>query len=267
MENTENDNSLDITVEQVIKVLPPEKRIFIKPYGNRIYFEGRSNELPSCLLKLKVNELVPEICKNEDPYAIKHYYTEIGMWVEEVPWIDERLKETGISPFEKENTKVCMKHDNTAISGFPCEGKTRESKRRIIKLLKDNKKVKINNDLSISRKKVLEADPRYKKDGLYSADYIGCFYFYKFFIREDIQGQVKNLNIANTTYNLSSRNINCFVNILESIKKNDEDSFWHELSDFIHNYNSSTSITYDEYILYQSLFVFGFKMWNKSNDD
>ena len=52
-----------------------------------------------------------------------------------------------------------------------------------------------------------------------------------------------------------------------SIKINDEDSFWHELSDFIHNYNSSVPVTYDEYILYKCIFEFGFKLWNKSSSD
>ncbi len=100
MEDYKEATNLDITVEQVIQVLAPKKKIFIKPSGNRTYFSGNSNEIPSCLLKLKVNELAPQIHKNEDSYAVKQYYTVIGLWVETVPWIEAKIKETGISPFD-----------------------------------------------------------------------------------------------------------------------------------------------------------------------
>jgi hypothetical protein len=118
--------------------------------------------------------------------------------------------------------------------------------------------------ITINRKELLEADPRYLKDGLYSADYESCLCFYNFLKSRHIPSiDLLGNSINSMSSYLTSRNISCFRNILNAIFMKDEKSYWHELSDFIHNYSSDQPVSYDEYILFNSIFDYGQDIWIK----
>lgn len=105
----------------------------------------------------------------------------------------------------------------------------------------------------VDRQIMLKSDKRYSTG--YISDFEMCRICYDYLneaysfvnpMNPDIEGKV-----------LSDRNVACMNNALIAFKCNDLNSYWHELADFIHNYNSKEPVSYNEYQVFKALFEIG----------
>lgn len=85
-----------ITIRDLLKTISFNKQIFIKPSGNRIYFDGWTDDVPESLMDAIIIEIVPQIYKEDDFLAARKYYWGLGVWVNNIgEWdimVDARRK-------------------------------------------------------------------------------------------------------------------------------------------------------------------------------
>lgn len=76
-----------MTVRELLEVISFDKEIFIKPNGNRMYFDGSTSDVPESLMEAKIIEIVPQIYK-ADPDKNHKFYWGLGIWVESIKEFD-----------------------------------------------------------------------------------------------------------------------------------------------------------------------------------
>ena len=80
-----------MTVREILTLIAPSKRIFIKPSGNKIYFEGKASTAPESLMETKVLEIGARM-RDDDDLAL-------GIWVEHEETWDLMIE--GYSDFQE----------------------------------------------------------------------------------------------------------------------------------------------------------------------
>lgn len=120
--------------------------------------------------------------------------------------------------------------------------------------LKDLNTQNIQNIVKIvDRQKMLNNCVGYQ-DGCKS-EFEMCKSFYNY-----LNNVYSNINSRNPNIEgkpLSIRNLGCIRTLLLAVQKSESESYWHELADFIHNYNSKEPVSYDEYQLFKTFFEMG----------
>ncbi len=116
-----------------------------------------------------------------------------------------------------------------------------------------------NKQIIVNRQKMLKRDIRFS--GQYVAGFEACRSFEKYLanafsgvdrLSPEIQGNVEGRV-------MSFRNVACLNNALIALQDSNSVCFWHELADFIHNYNSEEPISYNEYQVFKSLYDVGYR--------
>lgn len=105
----------------------------------------------------------------------------------------------------------------------------------------------------VSRQMMRHSDKRYNDS--YFSDFEFCNACYEYLNKAF--SQIKSVDSNIDRRSLSDRNIACMTNVLLSLNIRDIKSYWHELADFIHNYNSQEPVSYHEYQLFKIMFDVG----------
>jgi len=120
---------------------------------------------------------------------------------------------------------------------------------------------------ALDRNELLCSDERYKLEDIYYADFLGCTAYYNFIGRKipNIKNTLpSDLSIKEEINMLSDRNLTCLSNIISATYKRDQVGYWHELSDFIHNYRSKNAVSIDECKIFVELYETGCYLWKIS---
>jgi len=79
-----------------------------------------------------------------------------------------------------------------------------------------------------------------------------CKYYYEYLKKRLDNMNALYPNMKDRT--LSLRNLACLRAVIYAMDKCDETAYWHELADFIENYNSVAPVSYDECWIFCILF-------------
>jgi len=132
---------------------------------------------------------------------------------------------------------------------------------------KEKPRIKNDDFVGINRKELLSSDERYGTEKGYCADFTGCTAYYGFIVRSvpNIKGSTTfNLSPKMENNSLTGRNLACLENTVYAAYQRDKETYWHELSDFIHNYSSENAVSIDECRIFVKLYELGVSLWGKT---
>lgn len=109
--------------------------------------------------------------------------------------------------------------------------------------------------LIVDRQKMLNEEPRYPSG--YYADYEMCQFCYEYLKKAFAGVDSRRTDIEIGAKGLSERNLACLKSAFFAFRENDSDAYWHEVSDFIHNYGSKDPVSYPEHQVFSELFELG----------
>ena len=77
-----------MTIRELLEVFAPEREIYIKPNGRRVYFDGITEDVPECLMELSVQEILPRIFPTESDRSNYRFYWALAVYVDAVPLLN-----------------------------------------------------------------------------------------------------------------------------------------------------------------------------------
>ena len=127
---------------------------------------------------------------------------------------------------------------------------------------KKKEKSKETTSVIVDRQKMLSEEPRAHTG--YCADFEMCQFCFDYLKKAFAETSSSMTNHEIEDRSLSERNLACMRNAMVAFRENDSRSYWHEVADFIHNYNRKAPVSYAEYQVYAELFKLGLQTMGDS---
>lgn len=109
----------------------------------------------------------------------------------------------------------------------------------------------------IDRQQMLEELRIFTRDSAYQNEFEVCKAIYDYFCNCRLGKICQTEAHFIKSENLSARNLCCFQSVMFALQQKNMNNFWHELFDFIHNYNSEEPISYNELHLFILMYQVG----------
>lgn len=115
----------------------------------------------------------------------------------------------------------------------------------------------------INRQQMLEELRIFERENAYQNEFEVCKAIYDYFCNCDLGKVCQTDARFIKSENLSARNLFCIQSVMFALQQKNRNNYWHELFDFIHNYNSEEPISYNEYHLFMLMFQVGMEEMSK----
>lgn len=128
----------------------------------------------------------------------------------------------------------------------------------VICIYKNSKKIDKDDGIEIiNRQQMLEELRIFERESTYQNEFEVCKAIYDYLCTCNLGEICQTETHFVKSENLSARNLFCIQSVIFALQQKNMNNYWHELFDFIHNYNSEEPVSYNEYHLFILMFQVG----------